>query len=140
MSNDGSDDDTDDDNTDGDNTDDPNAGSEQAPPDYSDIAKKEKLFDSIVNIRNQCRSLLPAAEYLSTAIKDDKALGIVIKIKKSLQDTLDQVNLISIKFNDIGYDKVSTLYPILFDRISMVTDLLSNVIDNDERFKSDKND
>jgi hypothetical protein len=107
--------------------------------DFTDALKKERMFDAVVEIRKQCDILTPSVAFLSTSIKDDKVITVVIKLKKIIQDTSDQCDMICAKFADIGYDNIVKLYPVLADRISTVSDILENVLDSDERFKAPEN-
>ena len=124
-----------------DNTDDSTASDNTAAAEstFTDVLKKERMFDAIVEIRKQCDILTPSIAFLSTAVKDEKVITIVVKLKKVIQDTSDQCDVICTKFADIGYDNISKLYPVLADRITTVSDVLENVIDSDERFKTPEN-
>jgi hypothetical protein len=101
-----------------------------------DKLRRERLFDAILDIQVQGKTLANSLEILLERIKDETALKFITQSKNILDIAIKQCDTLQTRFSDIAYEKIREIYATIRERVSAVAEIIEHVIDKDEDFRS----
>jgi hypothetical protein len=121
-------------------SDDPGDGSADgapasAPDPASEKIKRERMYDSLVEIQAQCQALSTASEQLLDRIKDPVGQKYITRSKALIDEANEQCTTLRARFADLGYERVRDVYVTVRERVSAVAEIIKHVIDGDDDFR-----
>ena len=131
---------TDDSGSDGEEGDDEESSDSSSEDKIGDVLRKERLYDAVADIQEQCKSLSDAATILVERIDDKAGKMLAIRSRDILDRAMEQCTTIRTHFAELGYERVRDIYATLRERVSAVAEIIKHVIDGDDDFRQPGSD